>query len=100
MTEFSVASRKSRESHTNSIRAGEIATNAADVVDRFRGQLSQLSEELSRYTVSFNSTLFIIQDIAITAAAQDEIMNELRTGANAQAALCIQKVNISCCMFL
>ena len=60
--------------------------------------MSGLSEELSQYTVSFNTTLLLIQDIAIRAVTQDEIMNELRTEANAQADICIQKVNTVCCV--
>ena len=96
LREFSIASRQSRESHTSSIQAGEIATSANVIVYKFRGQLTNLSEELSQYTISFNKTLLIVQGIAITAAANDEIINELRVEASVQAAICVQKVNNAC----
>ena len=60
--------------------------------------MSGLSEELSQYTVSFNTTLLLIQDIATRAVTQDEIMNGLRTEAIAQADICIQKVNTVSCV--
>ena len=92
MKDFSSAARISNETYTNSILAGDIATDASDKLVIFSQHLSEISQELSDYTVSFNTTLRIVQGYADTAEVQDNIMNELRNEASTEASYCIDKV--------
>lgn len=92
MKEFSSAARVSNDTYTNSILAGDVATDASDKLVIFRQHLSDISEELSEYTISFNTTLRIVQGYTDTAVIQDNILNELRAEAAAEASFCISKV--------
>ena len=92
MKKFSSAARVANETYTNSILAGDIATNASDKLVIFRQNLSKISQELSEYTISFNTTLRIVQGYANTADIQDNIMNELRNESRREASFCINKV--------
>ncbi|KAI6652285.1 Laminin beta/gamma [Oopsacas minuta] len=90
--EFSIAARKSRESYDISVQAGSIAIDANAQLDIFRGNMSELSQELSQFTASFNSSLYRIQDYANKAVNQDAILDDLRDNAYKGASICVKQV--------